>query len=127
MQNDGVGSLSIFNLPFNIYHPSIMRILTAALITIISFNLTGCASLIAMKSNAGDLLEWVKLSMSGVTIQQPKEYIEDAVQEAKDLKDDVENRIDNVSEGVQKIQDGRDLIKQGLGIDDETGTGSTEE
>lgn len=104
-----------------------MRILTAALITIISFNLTGCASLIAMKSNAGDLLEWVKLSMSGVTIQQPKEYIEDAVQEAKDLKDDVENRIDNVSEGVQKIQDGRDLIKQGLGIDDETGTGSTEE
>lgn len=94
---------------------------TLAIVAVLSLSLSGCASLIAMKSNAADLWEWAKWSMSGVTLRQPQEYVRDAVQEAKDLQEDVGQRVENISEGVRKIQEGRDLIRRGLG----TGTGSS--
>jgi len=111
--------LPITNFPFTI---GSMRGIAAAITIVCALSLTGCSSLIAMHSNVRDLWGWVGRSMSGVTLQQPKEYVQDAVQEVTELKDDVEERVDNISEGVQKLKEGSDLIKKGLG----SGTGSVE-
>ncbi|MDD3896840.1 MAG: hypothetical protein PHU04_03290 [Candidatus Peribacteraceae bacterium] len=99
-----------------------MRSLAAATAIVCALSLSGCASLIAMKSNASDLWEWASWSMSGMTLRQPQEYVRDAVQEVTELKTDVEERVGNIGEGVQKLKEGTDLIKEGLG----TGTGSVQ-
>ena len=99
-----------------------MRTITAAITIACTVSLAGCSSLIAMRSNTRDLWEWARLSMSGVTLHQPQEYVQDAVQGVTELKDDVGERVGNISEGVGKIREGSELIKKGLG----TGTGSVQ-
>ena len=97
-----------------------VRRIGIATATLLSFMLAGCASLEAMRSNVRDVWGLVRLSMSGVTLRQPQEYVQDAVQEVTRLKEDVEGRVDNIGEGVQKLKEGSELIKKGLG----TATGS---
>ncbi len=45
-------------------------------------------------------------------------YLDTTVSGAKAIKNDVETRVKNVNDGIQKIKEGKDLIDQGLHLNE---------
>lgn len=77
--------------------------------------LSGCESLTALQSNAVDTWSGVQQVVSGASLN-PQDYIDGVVDGVETVKNDIDTRVENVTEGVRSIQEGRERIRQGLGI-----------
>jgi len=77
--------------------------------------LSGCGAFDALRSNASGWWQVLCGTVSGATLS-PKEVIDEAVEGVQDLQRDVTERVENVSTGVRKIQEGSELIREGLSI-----------
>ena len=100
-----------------------MRFRYLAIIACGSLILVACAEVKTLvsraSSNVSQIFNITRDTMSGVTVVDVKDGVEDAVGEmvdgAKYIKNDAEERIDNISEGLDKIKEGKELIDKGLG------------
>lgn len=89
------------------------------------FLLVGCSSVEERQTNALRLLGGVSGSASGA-LQQAMMQVRGAVELGKGVVGtvqegaaDIRHRADTVSEGVQKVQEGKKLIEEGLGTGEE--------
>ena len=104
-----------------------MRFRYLTIIACGSLLLVSCTDLKALvssaSSNVAHVFNMTRETMSGVTVMDVKDGVEDTVGEVVDgaryIKNDAEERIDNISEGLEKIKEGKILIDKGLGREED--------
>ncbi len=82
--------------------------------------LAACDSFNALRSNADETFDGVRQVMSGGVLH-PAAIVDDVLEDVEAVRADVERRVDNVSTGIQAIQEGQQLIRAGL-----SGSGSVD-
>jgi len=81
------------------------------------FSLTACeaAAFEALQGNAISTWEWLRASLSGATLSGAATEGKALLQDIQDLRDEIGQRVTKVGSGIGKLQEGSELIEEGVG------------